>query len=122
MCDLNEDIEFANVDLLTCFMMGHDFWPQDNCIATLKWLQTVFPNVWHFILGDATQSLLKKSCPKTTIVKDMVPIFTLGFEFAHAMMGVYRLTVEEWDSVFAEGGWRCVMKHILGHFGEFCHF
>ncbi|KAG9382225.1 methyltransferase [Pyrenophora tritici-repentis] len=28
--------EFAQVDLLTCFMMGHDFWPRENCIATLQ--------------------------------------------------------------------------------------
>lgn len=36
VCDLNEDIKFTNIDLMTCFMMGHDFWPRDNCVATLQ--------------------------------------------------------------------------------------
>ena len=115
VCDLDEDIEFAKIDLMTCFMMGHGFWPRENCVARLQRLRKVFPNVRRFILGDATRTLLNQSRSKTTAAKDTVSIFTLGFEFAHAMMGVYTPTVEEWDSVLIEGGWRCVKKHILGH-------
>lgn len=95
--------------------MGHNFWPRYNCVATLQQLRKVFPNVRRFILGDATRTLLNQNRSKTTAAKDIVSIFTLGFEFSHAMMGVYTATVEEWDSVFVEGGWRCVKKHILGH-------
>lgn len=42
---------------------------------------------------------------------DDVPIFTLGFEFGHAMMGAYVPTLEEWEGVYEEGGWRLVKKH-----------
>jgi hypothetical protein len=47
------------------------------------------------------------------VSEDNVPIFTLGFELGHEMMGVYLPTIEEWLGVFAEGGWRCVKKHLI---------
>ena len=105
--------EFAQVDLLTCFMMGHDFWPRENCVATLQQLRKVFPKVRRFLLGDATRILLDTARSKHAVSEDNVPIFSLGFEFGHAMMGVYLPTMEEWDGVFAEGGWRCVKKHLI---------
>ena len=105
--------EFANVDLLTCFMMGHDFWPRDNCIATLQRLRIAFPQTRRFLLGDATRILLDSAGSKHAVTDDNVPIFTLGFEFGHAMMGVYLPTLEEWEGVFVEGGWRCVGKHLI---------
>ncbi|EOA85540.1 hypothetical protein ACJQWK_01790 [Exserohilum turcicum] len=107
--------EFANVDLLTCFMMGHDFWPRENCVATLQRLRTAFPKARRFLLGDATRILLNtdKSRSQHAVSDSNVPIFTLGFEFGHALMGVYIPTIEEWDGVFEEGGWRCVKKHLI---------
>jgi hypothetical protein len=47
------------------------------------------------------------------VSEDNVPIFSLGFELGHQMMGVYMPTLDEWDGVFAEGGWRCVDKIII---------
>jgi len=106
--------EFAQVDLLTCFMMGHDFWPRENCIATLRKLRKVFPKVRRFILGDGTRGLMHKDGskpPVAQVTEDNVPMFTLGLDFGHVLMGVYMPTKQEWYGVFAEAGWRCVSGH-----------
>lgn len=105
--------QFAHVDLLTCFLMGHDFWPRENCVATLQRLRRAFPRVRRFLLGDTTRLLLDNAHSKHAPSEQDVPIFTLGFEFGHAMMGVYLPTMEEWEGVFADGGWRCVKKHLV---------
>ncbi|MFI0154258.1 phenylpyruvate C(3)-methyltransferase [Streptomyces lydicus] len=97
--------QFAKVDLLTCFMMGHDFWPRENCVQTLRKIREAFPNVRRFLLGDATRTV--------GIPDRELPVFTLGFEVGHDMMGVYLPTLDEWDGVFEEGGWRCVKKHAI---------
>ncbi|GHG75511.1 hypothetical protein GCM10018980_72950 [Streptomyces capoamus] len=95
--------EFADVDLLTSFLMGHDLWPRDNCVASLRRLRAAFPNVRRFLLGDTART--------TTIPDSEIPVFTLGFEVAHRMMGVYLPTLQEWRGVFEEGGWRLVAEH-----------
>ena len=105
--------EFVQVDLLTCFLMGHDFWPRDNCVATLQRLRKAFPKARRFLLGDTTRLLLDNPHSQYSPSDHNVPIFTLGFEFGHAMMGVYLPTMEEWEGVFADGGWRCVKKHLI---------
>lgn len=105
--------EFAYVDLLTCFMMGHDFWPRDNCVATLQRLKKAFSKARRFFLGDTIRILLNSPRFKYAVTEDNVPIFILGFEFGHAMMGVYLPTMEEWEGVFIEGGWRCVRRHLI---------
>ena len=104
---------YAQVDLLTCFMMGHDFWPRGNCVTTLQRLRQAFPKVRRFLLGDATRILLDGARSENAVSDDKIPVFTLGFEFGHAMMGVYLPTMEEWEGVFVEGGWRCVEKHLI---------
>lgn len=98
--------EFADVDLLTCFMMGHDFWPRENCVRTLRALREAFPSARRFLLGDTTRTV--------TYADDQLPIFTLGFEVGHDLMGVYLPTMQEWEDVFEEGGWRCLRKHTIG--------
>lgn len=107
--------EFAEVDLLTCFMMGHDFWPREQCVITLRKIREAFPNVRRFLLGDTTRILLDAKDSKYAVTADNVPIFTLAFEFGHAMMDVYIPTIEEWEGVFAEGGWRLVKEHLIEH-------
>jgi len=98
--------EFVGVDLLTCFMMGHDFWPRQRCVDTLRALREVFPSARRFLLGDATRTL--------GVADRELPVFTLGFEFGHDLMGTVIPTVEDWESVFAEGGWRLRTKHSIG--------
>jgi len=97
--------EFAEVELLTCFMMGHDFWPRQQCVDTLRNLCALFPNVRRFLLGDAT---------RTVGVADRdLPVFTLAFEVAHDLMGTFIPTVADWESVFEEGGWRLRDEHLI---------
>lgn len=110
--------EFAGVDLLTSFLMGHDFWPRENCVATLRRLRGAFPRARRFFLADTTRILLggsgdsgERPRPAHGVAADDVPIFTLGFEFGHAMMSAYIPTLEEWEGVFEEGGWRLVKEH-----------
>ncbi|KAL8709492.1 MAG: hypothetical protein Q9220_005734 [cf. Caloplaca sp. 1 TL-2023] len=112
-CNVEFRDEFANVDLLTCFMMGHDFWPRKNCVITLQKLRQAFPQARRFLLGDATRILLGEPKSKYSVSENDVPVFTLGFEFGHAMMGVHLPTIEDWEGVFAEGGWRCVKRHLI---------
>ncbi|MGX7829540.1 class I SAM-dependent methyltransferase [Actinokineospora sp. 24-640] len=97
--------EFADVELVTCFMMGHDFWPRENCVATLRELRTVFPNAKRFLLGDTART--------TAFADTEVPVFTLGFEVGHALMGVHLPTLDDWHGVFPEGGWDCVATHLI---------
>lgn len=97
---LEADDRFAEVELLTCFMMGHDFWPREQCVVTLRRLREAFPNARRFLLGDTART--------QGIADQDRPIFTLGFETAHDLMGVYLPTLTEWADVFDESGWRCV--------------
>lgn len=90
--------EFEDVDLLTCFMMGHDLWPRRRCVDALQRLRETFPRVRRLLLGDATRTL--------GLADQDMPIFTLPFELGHAMMGTYLPAVAEWESAFREGGWR----------------
>lgn len=100
---LPHEPEFDDVELLTCFMMGHDFWPRQNCVSSLRRIREVFPNVRRFLLGDTTRT---QGTPDHDI-----PIFTLAFEFGHDMMGVYLPTLAEWDGVFEEAGWHYLATH-----------
>jgi SAM-dependent methyltransferase len=97
---LQADERFADVELLTCFMMGHDFWPREQCVATLRRLRQVFPNARRLLLGDTART--------QGIADEDKPVFTLAFETAHDLMGVYLPTLAEWQGVFEESGWRCV--------------
>ncbi|MFR9789284.1 class I SAM-dependent methyltransferase [Streptomyces sp. MB22_4] len=97
--------EFTEVELLTCFMMGHDFWPRERCVATLARIRELFPGVRRFLLGDATRTV---GTPDHEL-----PVFTLGFEVAHDMMGTFLPTVADWESAFAESGWGLRHKHVI---------
>ncbi|MGW1296290.1 methyltransferase domain-containing protein [Streptomyces sp. NPDC002533] len=96
--------EYADIELLTCFMMGHDFWPRENCVATLRRLREVFPAARRLLIGDATRT----SLPDTEL-----PVFTLGFELGHDLMGTFLPTIEDWESVFEEGGWELVRTNRI---------
>lgn len=97
--------EFAEVDLVTCFMMGHDFWPREQAVHTLRRLRTVFPAARRLVLGDATRVV---GVPDAEL-----PIFVVGFELGHSLMDRYIPTVEEWEPVFEEGGWELLATHRI---------
>lgn len=101
--ELGERPELDSVELLTCFLMGHDFWPRENCVRVLRDLRANFPNLKHLLLGD--------TCRSVSTLQPTPPIFTLGFEVLHDVMGQYLPTEAEWLSVFAEAGWVCERQH-----------
>ncbi len=98
--------EFAEVEALFSFFMGHDLWPRENCLNVLRRLRAVFPAAKRFLLSDTFRSDVPPS--------RHVPIFTLGFEVSHAVMGQYIPSAEEWMELFAEAGWHCVARRDLG--------
>lgn len=101
--ELQPDPRFEKVELLTCFMMGHDFWPRERCVATLRRLRSTFPNVRRFLLGDTART--------QGIADTGMPVFNLAFEVAHDLMGAYLPTLPEWQGVFADSGWECRKVH-----------
>lgn len=103
--NLSPRIEFEDVDLVTSFLMGHDFWPREECVKSLHCMHEAFPNVKYFVLCDTYRS---EKVPSRDL-----PMFTLGFEIGHALMGKYLPTLEEWCDVFADGGWKCIERRDI---------
>jgi SAM-dependent methyltransferase len=99
--------EYEDVELVTCFLMGHDFWPRDRCVESLRRLRKVFPKARNLILGD--------TCRSTGVDGPDLPIFTTGFELVHAVMGKYLPTYAEWLPVIEESGWVCAEKREIEH-------
>jgi hypothetical protein len=97
--------EYQDVELLTCFMMGHDFWPREQCVTSLRRLRDAFPNARRLLLGDTARTV--------GVPDDDYPVFSLGFEVGHDLMGVYLPTLDEWEGVFEEGGWRLAGKRLF---------
>lgn len=97
--------EYADVELVTCFLMGHDFWPRDNCVKTLQKLRETFPNARNLLLGD--------TCRSVGVEGPDLPMFTLGFETVHAIMDQYLPTLDEWYSVIEESGWRLADQRLI---------
>ncbi|NED11802.1 methyltransferase domain-containing protein [Streptomyces sp. SID9124] len=98
--ELEPRLEFADVDTVTCVFMGHDFWPYDSCVQTLRRLRTAFPAARRLLICDVVRTSELPS-PDTTI-------FTLGFEAVHALMGDYLPTLDQWQEAFRESGWKCL--------------
>lgn len=103
---LEHQSEFAEVEVLFCFFMGHDLWPQERCISCLHRLREVFPNVRRFLLCDTYRS--------AGIPLNSLPIFTLGFELTHAVMGQQIPLESEWLALFDESGWVCANTREVG--------
>lgn len=101
--ELDPDPDYAAVDTILCVFLGHDFWPLADCVRTLRSLRTVFPAARRLLLCDVVRSSGPPG-PGT-------PIFALGFEFAHALMGVYLPDLAEWREAFTASGWRCQAIH-----------
>jgi hypothetical protein len=97
--------EFEDVEVLFCFFMGHDLWPRPNCLRAFTSIRQAFPNLKRFLFSDTYRSDLP--------IPGETPIFTLGFEFTHDLMGQYIPSVAEWEDLFVEAGWECKGKRDL---------
>jgi phenylpyruvate C(3)-methyltransferase len=91
--------DFADVDTITCVFMGHDFWPYESCVDTLRGLRTAFPAAKRLFICDVVRTTELPGLDTT--------IFTLGFEAIHALMGDYLPTYDQWQEAFTESGWEC---------------
>lgn len=97
---------YENVEVVFSFFMGHDLWPREQCLLALQSIRKLFPNADRFLLCDTYRS--------QALDKENVPIFTLGFEFTHMVMGDYVPTLDEWMALFAESDWECAESHSIG--------
>lgn len=97
--------EFEPVDVAFSFFMGHDLWPRDACIEALRSIRAAFPGLRRFLLCDTYRSEGER--------REM-PIFTLGFEFTHALMGQSIPSLSDWRGLFDEAGWECVREQPVG--------
>lgn len=97
--------EFAEVDFLTSFLMGHDFWPRQRCLRALENIRHAFPALRAFALCDTYRS--------GEVPSRDLPILTLGFEHVHAYMGQVLPTLADWREVFDAAGWTVYREHDL---------
>lgn len=105
MRNLQPKKEFFDVDTIFSFFSGHDMWPRENCVSILRNFRDIFPNANRFLLCDTYSSGLIPSLE--------IPIFTLGFETIHAVMGQHIPSLEEWMNLFPESKWRCVNQYYV---------
>jgi phenylpyruvate C(3)-methyltransferase len=96
---------FPGFDLVFSFFLGHDLWPRENCVQALNRIRRAFPDARALLLGDTYRS--------DRLTQADTPIFTLGFEYTHALMGQYIPSVQEWRSTFAESDWTLLDVHEL---------
>ena len=97
---------FDDVDVVFSFFMAHDLWPRERCIGALNTIASAFPRAERFLLCDTYRSDLPPG-PGT-------PIFTLGFEVTHALMGQHVPSREEWLGLFEDTVWTCAGEHPVG--------
>ena len=97
--------EFEDVEVMFCFFMGHDLWPRPNALKAFHSIRSAFPNLKRFLFSDTYRSDLP--------APGHMPIFTLGFEFTHELMGQFIPSIAEWEDLFEESGWDCQGIHDL---------
>lgn len=106
---LDDRPEYADVDLMLTFFLGHDLWPRESCLATLADLRRHMPQARDFLFSDTYRS---PTTDRTTTQR--APVFTLGFELTHALMGQHVPSLDEWTALFADSVWRLHRRWPLG--------
>ncbi|MGW2909490.1 SAM-dependent methyltransferase [Streptomyces asoensis] len=85
------------VDVAMSFMFLHDLLVDPTTRTdVIPALRKAFPRAHTFLLADTTVR------PRDE--KETLPVFSSGFELAHALMGVPIYTREEYENLFHEGG------------------
>lgn len=104
--DPSDHPEYATAEVAFSFFLGHDFWPRDNCLHTLRRLRHRLPKVTDFLFSDTHRS--------PGLDGGQPPVFTLGFELTHALMGQHVPTADEWLDLFEDSVWRLRDRRPLG--------
>lgn len=88
----------ADVDTVMCFFLLHDLLADPaRRSGILPRMREAFPKAHTFVFGD---TMLRSSARG----QSHLPIFSLGFELAHAMMGIPLHTKETYEELFAAAG------------------
>lgn len=98
--------EYATAEVAFSFFLGHDFWPREDCLRTLARLRHRLPKVTDFLFSDTHRS--------PGLDGGQPPVFTLGFELTHALMGQHVPTADEWLALFADSSWHLRDRRPLG--------
>lgn len=90
----------AEVDTVMSFFLLHDLLADETTRPQIfTRLREAFPAARTFVLGD---TMLRPDSEHATTL----PVFSLGFELAHALMGVPLHTKETYEELFAGAGLR----------------
>jgi hypothetical protein len=90
--------ELAEVDTVMSFFLLHDLLADPSTRhLTFPRLREAFPAARTFVLAD---TMLRPDAENSTTL----PVFSLGFELAHALMGVPLHTKETYEELFAAAG------------------
>lgn len=105
---LRGDRTFPGVDLVVSIFMLHDlFASADDHPALMRSLRRVFPDARHFLLADTARQddAERRAAP---------PVFSLGFELAHAFMGVRLQQRTAYEDAFEAAGLKIARREPFG--------
>lgn len=95
-----------SVDLVASFLLMHDlFAAVDPPEALFDRLRETFPNARRFLLADTN---------RMPAAPGAAPIFSVGFELVHSVMGVRIRPREEYERTFRHAGLRLRERRPLG--------
>ncbi len=98
----------AEVDAVMSFFLLHDLLAApDTRSRVLPGLREAFPKARTFVLAD---TVIRPAQPTDATI----PVFSLGFELAHALMGVPLHTKDTYEALFAQAGLRTRQAVPLG--------
>jgi phenylpyruvate C(3)-methyltransferase len=90
----------AEVDAVISFFLLHDLLAApDTRSRVMPGLREAFPKARTFVLAD---TMLRPAQPGDATL----PVFSVGYELAHALMGVPLHTRESYEALFAQAGLR----------------
>lgn len=90
----------AEVDAVMSFFLMHDLLAaSDTRSRVMPGLREAFPNARTFVLAD---TMIRPAQPTDATL----PVFSVGYELAHALMGVPLHTKDTYEALFAQAGLR----------------
>ncbi|WP_333737405.1 class I SAM-dependent methyltransferase [Streptomyces sp. IBSBF 2806] len=105
---LKSDRTFPGVDLVVSIFMLHDlFASTDDHPELVRSLRRVFPDARYFLLADTAAQDASRH-------QGQPPVFSLGFELAHAFMGVRLQSRGTYEDAFEAGGLKIARREPFG--------